>query len=539
MRIRLFTILLILTTVTQQAGSQITEKMLQQHIRVLASDSLQGRKSGTEYERKAANYIRNYFQKLGLKLLADSGFQSFAYTGLSGPKVSQNVIAILEGSDPVLRQECVVIGAHYDHIGKARFPYSRHWLRGGIHYGADDNASGTALMLEMANALASKKGNLPRSVVFVAFGAEEEGLQGSAYLASHLPDEVGKVFAMINFDMVGRLGKDKKLFVSGSGTADEMEQLLAQIHVPDGLQLVKFPGGKGPTDSQSFYLKNIPVLSFITGLHKDYHTPGDIEKKINYEGMVTIASYTLPLAEELVRYPGQLTYRKNNESLRTNEITLLPSWRFTGHLRGFSLGLTSVMNNHYGFDFPLEYEFIKNRLFPSIYLMEYPWEFGIKIVRNLGVVTAPGIGYTSLALPLKPVQLINPSGDSLSSYTPDYIGVDALRSHRYNSWKIVLPVFLEYKIPSERKSAYIAAGVTGSLLIDGKIKYTYKKNGYRYKEVIRGPWFARPWQLSAQIRAGSGNFGFFADIALTPLFKKEKAPAFFPVTGGIAINLNR
>jgi len=538
MRVRLFTAI-VLAALSLHAGSQITEKMLQQHIRVLASDSLQGRKSGTEYERKAAVYIRNYFQKLGLKLLADSGFQSFAYTGLSGPKVSQNVIAFLEGSDPVLRQECVVIGAHYDHIGKARFPYSRRWLRGGIHYGADDNASGTALMLEMANALASKKGNLPRSVVFVAFGAEEEGLQGSSYFASHLPREVGKVFAMMNFDMVGRLGKEKKLFVSGSGTADEMEQLLAQIHVPEGLQIVKFPGGKGPTDSQSFYLKDIPVLSFITGLHKDYHTPGDTENKINYEGMVTIASYALPIAEELVRYPGQLTYRKNNESLRTNEITLLPSWRFTGHLKGFSLGLTSVMNEHYGSDFPAGYDFMKNRLFPSFYLREYPWEFGVKIIKNVGLVTAPGIGYTSLALPLKPVQLINPLGDSLSSYTPDHIGVDALRSHRYSSWKIILPVFLEYKIPSGKKSAYIAAGVTGGLRIDGKIRYTYKKDGYRYKEEIRGPWYVNPWELSAQIRAGSGQFGLFADVALTPLFKKEKAPAFYPVTGGITINLNR
>lgn len=539
MCIRCLPVILILAIHFLSTSGQIAKNMLQQHIRILASDSLQGRKSGTEFERKAALYIRNYFQKSGLRLLADSGFQSFAYTGLSGPKMSQNVIAFLEGSDPVLKQECLVIGAHYDHIGKARFPYSRRWLRGGIHYGADDNASGTALMLEMAHELATKKGNLPRSIIFVAFGAEEEGLHGSAYFAAHLPVEAGKVIAMMNFDMVGRLGKEKKLFVSGSGTAEEMEQLLANVHVPDELQLVKFPGGKGPTDSQSFYLKGVPVLSFITGLHKDYHTPGDTENKINYDGMVTIASYVLPLAEELVRYPGQLTYKKDNESLPTNEITLLPSWRFTGHLKGFSLGLTSVMNEHYGSTFPAQYDFMKNRLFPSYYLRESPWEFGIRIVQNLGVITAPGIGYSSLALPLKPVKLINPSGDSLSSYTPDYIGVDALRSHRYSSWKLIIPVLLEYKIPSGRKSAYIAAGVTGGLRFAGKITYTYKKDGYRYKEEIRGPWYASPWDLSAQIRAGSGHFGFFADIALTPLFKKEAAPEFYPVTGGITINLNR
>lgn len=538
MRLRIFTAMVILAALSMHAGSQITEKMLQQHIRILASDSLLGRKSGTEYERKAADYIRSYFQRLGLNLLADSGFQSFAYTSLNGPKISQNVIAFLEGSDPVLRRECVVIGAHYDHIGKARFPYSRRWLRGGIHYGADDNASGTALMLEMANAIASKKGNFPRSIVFVAFGAEEEGLQGSAYFISHLPREVGKVFAMMNFDMLGRLGKEKKLFVSGFGTADEMEHLLAQIHVFEGLQIIRFPGGKGPTDSQSFYLKDIPVLSFITGLHKDYHTPGDTENKINYEGMVTIASYVLPLAEELIRCPGQLTFRKNNESLRTSEITLLPSWRFNGHLKGFYLGLTSIMNEHYGSDFPAEYNFIKNRLFPSFYLREYLWEFGIKIIKNIGLVTAPGIGYSSLALPLKPVQLINPSGDSLSSFTPNHIGVDALRAHRFSSWELVLPVFLEYKVPSDRKSAYIAAGVTGGFRMAGKIRYTYKKDAYRFKEEIRGPWYINPWELSAQIRTGNGQFGLFADIALTPLFRKERAPAFYPVTGGITINLN-
>jgi hypothetical protein len=194
----------------------------------------------------------------------------------------KNVIAVLEGQGPHA-EETIVVGAHYDHLGYgdegSLAPGSHE-----IHNGADDNASGTAGILELARRLAARSEPLPRRIVFIAFTAEERGLIGSAHYVSHPVVPLDETVAMINLDMVGRL-TDDKLTIFGTGTAKRWESLLAPLAEQHHLVLTSRPDGFGPSDQSSFYAHQIPVLHFFTGNHSDYHRPSDDVDKINVEGM--------------------------------------------------------------------------------------------------------------------------------------------------------------------------------------------------------------------------------------------------------------
>lgn len=194
----------------------------------------------------------------------------------------KNVIGVLEGEGP-LADETVVIGAHYDHVGRggegSLAPGSME-----IHNGADDNASGASALIELARAIASSQEKPPRRLVFIAFTAEELGLIGSAHYVKNPLFPLDKTVAMINMDMVGRL-KDDKLTVFGSGTAPRWDPLLDRLGKEYGFAVTKKPEGFGPSDHSSFYGKKIPVLHFFTGTHSDYHRPGDDWEKINPQGM--------------------------------------------------------------------------------------------------------------------------------------------------------------------------------------------------------------------------------------------------------------
>jgi len=235
--------------------------------------------------------------------------------------VLKNVVAVLEGEGP-LAEETIVIGAHYDHVGTKQPSQSPTAPsdEDRIYNGADDNASGTAALIEIARSLANRPEKLRRRVVFIAFSGEERGLLGSAYYVGHPLFPLEKTVAMLNLDMVGRL-RDDKLMVMGSGTAKEFSDLLDKINQHHQFKLSKSPGGFGPSDHASFYGKEIPVIHFITGGHSDLHRPSDEFEKLNVPGMRRVAKFveevavTLANADkkpEYVSIPRRRTSRGGN-----------------------------------------------------------------------------------------------------------------------------------------------------------------------------------------------------------------------------------
>lgn len=223
-----------------------------------------------------------------------------------------NVIGILEGTDPVLKNEAIVLGAHYDHLGhggsSSLDPNST-----AIHYGADDNASGTSALLELARQFAKAKKN-KRTIIFAAFSGEEEGLLGSKYYVNNPMFPIDKTVAMINMDMVGRL-KDEKLTVGGIGSATEWKALVEGKNPADSkFTLALSEDGFGPSDHSSFYGKQVPVLFFFTGTHLDYHKPSDTADKINYAGLTNITHYVSSLVKAVDGNAIKPTYKTAQSS---------------------------------------------------------------------------------------------------------------------------------------------------------------------------------------------------------------------------------
>jgi hypothetical protein len=211
---------------------------------------------------------------------------------------TKNIIGLLPGSDGKLKDEYLVIGAHYDHLGMggagSLVPDTV-----AVHHGADDNASGTAGVLELAQAFASQKPETKRSILFMSFGAEEEGSLGSDYFVKHPLVPLQKIVGMVNLDEIGR-EKDSTLIVYGTGTSPLWDTLLTQVNTPKQFNLKRNPEGFGPSDHASFYSKDIPVLFFFTGVHEDYHKPSDTWDKINAEGEQSILEFVEKIAYDIV-----------------------------------------------------------------------------------------------------------------------------------------------------------------------------------------------------------------------------------------------
>ena len=230
---------------------------------------------------------------------------------------TQNVEFMIEGNDPILKDEYIIIGAHYDHLGYGGSGSgSRRPDTNAIHFGADDNASGVSSVLEIAEKLYAKKSSLKRSVLVYLFGAEEMGLLGSKHLVNNPNIELSKMKHMINLDMVGRLGEDKGLTVGGTGTAIGIEDILNRLSESHNLSIKSSPEGYGPSDHASFYSKDVPVLFFFTGIHEDYHTPADVPGKINYEGMKSINDMVYDLVVELANLDEALAYQEAGPKTR-------------------------------------------------------------------------------------------------------------------------------------------------------------------------------------------------------------------------------
>jgi hypothetical protein len=215
---------------------------------------------------------------------------------------AMNVVGVLEGNDQVLKKEYVVIGAHYDHLGMGgEGSGSRAPDKPAEHNGADDNASGTAGVIELAQKLSANRSKLKRSIVFVAFAGEEMGLLGSKEFVNKPPVDLKKVNAMINMDMIGRLNPESNtISIGGTGTSAESDSILKILEQGRPFKITHSPDGYGPSDHASFYSENIPVFYFTTGAHEDYHTPGDDADKINYTGEVAVLDMVYDLSNMLV-----------------------------------------------------------------------------------------------------------------------------------------------------------------------------------------------------------------------------------------------
>lgn len=269
------------------------------------------------------------------------GWKAVGRTDIANPKIAlKNVAAVLEGQGP-LADETIVVGAHYDHMGYGQ-PGSRSADPKSIYYGADDNASGVAVLIEVARALAQRPEKLSRRVVFVAFSAEETGLHGSEHYVQHPLVPIEKTVAMVNLDMVGRL-RDDRVLVLDSGSGKSFGPLLEKICQAEHLELSRVPGAPGPSDQAHFYAKGVPVMHFFTGIHSDYHRTSDKAETMNVPGMRRMVSLTQAAVVELAQTPARPEYVKVGPFLRG-----LIDWRlqpFFGCLPaflsdgpGFSLG---------------------------------------------------------------------------------------------------------------------------------------------------------------------------------------------------------
>jgi hypothetical protein len=222
-------------------------------------------------------------------------------------KTIRNVVAAVPGSDSSLRNEWIVIGAHYDHLGLGDKNSLAPSQIGQIHHGADDNASGSAGVLEIARLAAKNPQEWKRSVLFVAFAGEELGLFGSSYFVNHPTVPLKNVMAMINMDMIGRLNNDR-LFVGGVGTSPGFKSSLEDINRTVHLQLDYSNSGYGASDHMSFNAKKIPVLFIFSGLHSDYHKPSDTFDKINTAGAIKVLSLVYMMADKVATDSNHLEY---------------------------------------------------------------------------------------------------------------------------------------------------------------------------------------------------------------------------------------
>ena len=312
----------------------------------LTDSSLQGRETGTEGERLASNWLDAELTALGLEARGDSGSrQSFSYkphpplqmhgTGdsthlgmaLVTEIVGENVIYALEQPNAPFWG---VIGAHYDHLG---YGDENSLFRGEptIHFGADDNASGVAGMMELARRFQADGED--HSMLFTAFSGEEKGLWGSNKFCESPTIDLDSVRYMLNFDMIGRLRGDT-LAVYGTGTSPRWMELLESCN-EDSLVLVPSESGVGPSDHTSFYLEDIPVLHFFTGQHPDYHKPSDTPDKINYDGIVRIVDFVERVARRLNDEPDWVftaTKDQDEDSTPRFKVTLgvIPDYLFDG-----------------------------------------------------------------------------------------------------------------------------------------------------------------------------------------------------------------
>lgn len=313
---------------------------IKEDVSFLADDQLEGRQTGTDGEKKAADYISKRFKELGISSKGTDGYlQAFSFAPKTNPhekvKFTKNQDGTITGRNVIgfinnNAENTIIIGAHYDHLGYGGDGSLYRDSIKAVHNGADDNASGVAVMLDLARKLKGKNTN--NNYLFMAFSGEEMGLLGSNYFVKNPTIDTKKVSYMINMDMVGRLKQDSTLAVYGTGTSSMFKQVLNAHN--NKFKLIEKESGVGPSDHTSFYLADIPVLHFFTGQHEDYHKPGDDSEKLNYEGMNKISAYIFDVISDL-NDNGKLAFRKTkNESDNTPRfkvgLGVIPDYLYDG-----------------------------------------------------------------------------------------------------------------------------------------------------------------------------------------------------------------
>tara|TARA_Y100000034_G_scaffold94611_1_gene114708 strand:+ start:4796 stop:6025 length:1230 start_codon:yes stop_codon:yes gene_type:complete len=293
----------------QQALDSLTSAELKEHLEYLASDELEGRMSGKKGNVKAFAYLKDFHEKNGMK----TEYQKFNIRRLNpgphnerGDDFTQNLFAYIEGSDPTLKNEVVVVGAHGDHIGYGP-SMSRSSSRREVHNGADDNASGTVVVQLVARAFQRlDPKEVPRTIVFQHYSAEEMGLIGARYYCNKPTFPKGNPnikshVAMINLDMVGYLGKGHYFagFYSGNSSID-LGKYIDELNRKYTFAKKITSRGGGGSDHACFYNKRVPVAFLHTGGHSYYHTPDDDAHRLNFDGMEKISKYTFELAYKIV-----------------------------------------------------------------------------------------------------------------------------------------------------------------------------------------------------------------------------------------------
>ncbi len=350
LKIHSFSAFLILSALTlfvacNNESGDITPADIEKHITFFASDSLQGREAGSANEAIAANYIADHFRDFGLEPAGDNEtyFQEFtintavlrnphAGEDAEGEKLlSKNVAGLLQGTGG--SDELIIIGAHYDHLGFGEFGSLYRGEQQRIHNGADDNASGTAGVLELAEYFSANRPK--KDILFLAFSGEEMGLLGSAHYVDNPTVDLENALAMINMDMIGRM-TDKKLMIFGIGTADKWEAILDSANTGNlDLNLVK--DGTGASDHTSFYYKDIPVLHYFTDTHADYHRPSDDTEYINMNGTALALHHLVRVIVQLddlskadmefIEAPGE---QRQSMSLEGPTLGVLPDYGYEG-----------------------------------------------------------------------------------------------------------------------------------------------------------------------------------------------------------------
>ncbi|MEM1126921.1 MAG: M20/M25/M40 family metallo-hydrolase [Bacteroidota bacterium] len=330
-------------TVAQDAQSSVDLlREMQMDVAYLASDLLEGRAPGTEGEALAAAHLIARFEALGLEPAGTEGYlQPFTFNVAANPhamasvmqdRSARNVVALLDHGAP----RTIVVGAHYDHLGYGgEGSGSRQPADSLIHNGADDNASGTAAMLAIARRLTADDAPRSHNVLFLGFSAEETGLHGSKFFVENPAVPLESIAYMINLDMVGRLGPERDLVVSGTGTSPAWGAALDVAEATHEINVARSESGVGASDHTSFYLRDIPVVHLFTGAHDDYHKPIDDSHLIDYEGLVDISAFAVTLIEELDD-DGEIAFTKTQDSSQSSPMSfrvslgVMPDYAYQG-----------------------------------------------------------------------------------------------------------------------------------------------------------------------------------------------------------------
>lgn len=446
--------------------AQTQQERLTRHVYFLASDSLQGRDAGTIYADKAARYIVQQFEEIGVEPYYKEGFyQPFEKYGTTTFK---NIVGVIPGNDPVLKDEYIIIGAHYDHLGVKNDK---------IYNGADDNASGTATIIEMARILKARQSQLKRSVIVVAFDAEEDGLWGSNYLSEQL--DLSKIKLMMSVDMVGWLHEGKTLRLHGAATVKDGKKVLQEeakkMHMD--VTIHDFETSVfGATDTQGFAKKGVPTLYVTTGLKSPYHKPEDDAELIDYQGMDRITNYLADVTE---------CFASQTNMQSSGKIAAIHG----GKKKAFEIGPTVALANSY-IAFPKAAFNGKNR---------YGFDAGIATQTRLG---------RSMALEVKALyEYLNAKYPDESDLYASYL--------LYHQESVLVPVNLLFKAGG--------MGMDLSVGIGGYYGYILKANIKDQPDLVINPnQWGMGWSIGFQM--GKVKISGERRYQLNSLFAGEGAP---------------